>query len=154
MSVILNLSFGQISTREAMPENEPLFQAILTKQPIKKVFGASFAIKHGDQVWSGHAGNFTHDQPYFIASTTKLFTTAIVLKLRAEGKLTLDDHIAKHLDPAILARLHVFKGHDYSQEITIRHLLGHTSGLPDYFQGKGAHGQSLEKEITGGHDQH
>ena len=104
----------------------------------KKVFGASFAVKKDAVTWYGASGNLTIDHPYFIASTTKLFTTALILKLRHEGKLNLDDKVGKFIDPAILAGLHVYKGREYSQELTIRHLLAHTSGLPDYFQDKGA----------------
>jgi CubicO group peptidase (beta-lactamase class C family) len=95
----------------------------------------------------------TIDQPYFIASTTKLFTTAIILKLRSESKLNLNDKIGKYIDESILTGLHIYKGKDYSEELTIRHLLAHTSGLPDYFQGKGTDGKSLENEIIEGDDQ-
>jgi CubicO group peptidase (beta-lactamase class C family) len=95
----------------------------------------------------------TVNQPYFIASTTKLFTTAIILKLRAQGMLSLDDKISNFIEKSILSELHVYKGKDYSQELTIKHLLSHTSGLPDYFQGKGITGKSLENEITEGNDQ-
>lgn len=48
------------------------------------------------------------------------------------------------------APLLFYKGKDYSQELTIKHLLSHTSGLPDYFQGNGKSGKSLENEITEG----
>ena len=119
----------------------------------KKVFGASFAVKKDAVTWYGASGNLTIDHPYFIASTTKLFTTALILKLRHEGKLNLDDKVGKFIDPAILAGLHVYKGREYSQELTIRHLLAHTSGLPDYFQDKGANKKSLEDELMAGEDQ-
>jgi D-alanyl-D-alanine carboxypeptidase len=119
----------------------------------KKVFGTSFAFKKDTETWQGASGNLTTDRPYFIASTTKLFTTAIIMKLRAEGKLSLEDKISKYIDASILSGLHFYKGKDYSQELTIRHLLSHTSGLPDYFQDKGASGKSLENELMAGNDQ-
>lgn len=135
-------------------EKEKSFQTVLDKTvDNKKVFGTSFAFKKDTLTWQGSSGNMTMDQPYFIASTTKLFTTAIILKLRAEGKLSLDDNISKYIDKSILSRLHIYKGKDYSQELTIKHLLSHTSGLPDYFQGKETSGKSLEKEIKEGNDQ-
>jgi len=119
----------------------------------KKVYGVSFAIKRNDSTWVGASGNMTKEQPYFIASTTKLFTTAIILHLRAQGKLKLEDKISYYLDESILNGLHVYKGKEYSDELTIQHLLAHTSGLPDYFQGKGENGKSLEDELTAGNDQ-
>lgn len=135
-------------------EKEKLLQTVLDKiVDSKKVFGTSFAFKKDTLAWRGSSGNLSIDQPYFIASTTKLFTTAIILRLRAEGKLNLDDKISKYIDKSILLGLHIYKGKDYSQELTIKHLLSHTSGLPDYFQGKGTSGKSLENEITENIDQ-
>ncbi len=146
---IMQTTFGQMTS-----EKEKRFQTILDKTVDgKKVFGTSFAIKKDTLMWKGTSGNLTIGQPYFIASTTKLFTTAIILKLRAENKLSLDDKINKYIDESILTGLHIYKGKDYSEELTIKHLLSHTSGLPDYFQGKGKSGKSLENEIIEGNDQ-
>jgi CubicO group peptidase (beta-lactamase class C family) len=55
-----------------------------------------------------------------IASLTKSFTAAAILKLEQQGKLDLDDSIAVHL-PAVPV---------HSRAITLRHLLAHTSGIP------------------------
>lgn len=145
----MEVTFGQMTT-----EKDKSLQAVLDKTVDgKKVFGTSFALKKDTLIWQGASGNLPIDQPYFIASTTKLFTTAIILKLRAEGKLSLKDKISKYIDKSILSALHIYKGKDYSKELTIKHLLSHTSGLPDYFQAKGTSGKSLENEIIEGNDQ-
>jgi len=133
--------------------NETALQKVLDKTADnKKVFGTSFAIRKGDEVWNGESGNIENGQQYFIASTTKLFTTALILKLRSEEKLNLNDKISTYLDKDLLNGLHIFKGKDYSNEITIQQLLAHTSGLADYFQNKGPNGKSLEDELVGGKD--
>ncbi len=151
---VFQTTYGQVNTVNSMTEKEQSFQAILDQAVDgKRVFGVSFAVQKDSLQWSGSAGDLSKDQAYFIASTTKLFTTAIILQLRADGHLTLDDKITKFLDKSVMAGLHIYKGIDYSEEITIQHLLSHTSGLPDYFQGKGASGKSLEDEITSGMDQ-
>ncbi len=137
-----------------MTEKENSLQAVLDKTVDgKKIFGTSFAIKKGGFTWFGASGNLSDKQPYFIASTTKLFTTGIILHLKAESKLTLDDKISKYLDKSVMKGLHIYKGKSYSDEITIKHLLAHTSGLADYFQGKGTNGKSLEDDIKNGIDQ-
>ncbi|WP_297691263.1 serine hydrolase [uncultured Eudoraea sp.] len=137
-----------------MANKEESLQKVLDKRVDgRKVFGTSFAVKKDGFVWYGNSGNFSPNQSYFIASTTKLFTTAIILKLKADDKLNLDDKISKYIDDSILTGLHVYKGKEYSERITIKHLLAHTSGLPDYFQGKGANGKSLEDELVNGNDQ-
>jgi CubicO group peptidase (beta-lactamase class C family) len=81
---------------------ERLQDILNTSVDEKKIFGTSFAIKKGDFVWYGSSGNMSNDQPYFIASTTKLFTTALILHLRSEQKLSLDDTINTYLDDSIL----------------------------------------------------
>src|SRR5690606_18680730 len=120
----------------------------------KKIFGTSFAIKKDDLLWSGASGNMSKEQIYFIASTTKLFTTAIIFQLRSKGLLNLNDKISKYLDQSILKNLHIYKGKDYSSELEISHLLSHTSGLPDYFQGKSRKTNSLEDDLKSGNDQY
>ncbi|WP_426260644.1 serine hydrolase domain-containing protein [Sphingomonas sp. DC1100-1] len=62
------------------------------------------------------------DAPYQIASISKQFTAAALLLLADDGKVSMDDTVAKWL-PGI-------SGGD---KITIRQLLSHTSGLQDYW---------------------
>ena len=59
------------------------------------------------------------DQRFRIGSVTKTFTATIVFQLMEEGKLRLDSTLEEHL-PGVVPR---------GGEITIRHLLGHRSGL-------------------------
>ena len=77
---------------------------------------------------------------YFIASTTKLYVTALVMQLRAEGRLDLRAPAATYLDPALLERIHVLRGVDSSARITVEELLAHTSGIADYFEQRRADG--------------
>ena len=121
----------------------------------KKVFGVSASVEKGDGslVFIGSAGNLGDESQYFIASTTKLYITAVIMILRKQGKLSLDDRIAKYVDNQVLQNLLVFKGVDYTSEITVRQLLAHTSGLPDYFEQKKESGKSLLDELVAGKDQ-
>ena len=57
-----------------------------------------------------------------VASASKTFTTMGLLKLVDEGRLTLDDNLAKFFPE--------FKA-PFFKRITLRHVLSHTSGLPD-----------------------
>ncbi|MFD5437889.1 serine hydrolase domain-containing protein [Kitasatospora sp. NPDC127067] len=59
-------------------------------------------------------------------SNTKTFTAVVVLQLVAEGKVGLDEPVETYL-PGLL-RGDGIDGHD----ITVRQLLQHTSGLPEY----------------------
>jgi D-alanyl-D-alanine carboxypeptidase len=68
-----------------------------------------------------------------IASTTKTVTAVAVLLLVEDGVIGLDDPIGSHLPSSVTTGLLVVDGHDYGPEITVRQLLGHTGGLPDYW---------------------
>ncbi|MET9338876.1 serine hydrolase domain-containing protein [Nonomuraea sp. NPDC003804] len=61
-----------------------------------------------------------------IGSTTKAFTATVVLRLVAEGRLSLDDTVEQWL-PGLVAG----NGYD-GREITVRQLLNHTSGIFNY----------------------
>jgi CubicO group peptidase (beta-lactamase class C family) len=63
----------------------------------------------------------TVDTIIAIGSDTKQFTAAAILQLRDQGKLSLDDEITKWL-PDFDTR---------GNTVTLRHLLGHTSGVTD-----------------------
>jgi CubicO group peptidase (beta-lactamase class C family) len=55
-----------------------------------------------------------------LASVSKQFTSMVIMMLKEEGKLNYDDSLSSYIP-----------GLPY-EGITIRHLLTHTSGLPDY----------------------
>lgn len=81
----------------------------------------------------GYGGKQT-DTPILMASITKLFTSTCILILREQGRLSLDDKIAKYFEKDTLSSLHIYKGQEYSMDITLSDLLFHTSGLPDVIE--------------------
>ena len=97
--------------------------------------GISATILFADgSVWKGSAGladvaagrPVTTDTAFPVASVSKTFTSALILGLIEDGKLTLDAPVKPYLptlniDPAI----------------TVRELLDHTSGLRDFYFGAG-----------------
>ncbi|MEM6376943.1 MAG: serine hydrolase domain-containing protein, partial [Bacteroidota bacterium] len=58
-----------------------------------------------------------------IASTAKQFTALMILQLSKEGKLSLEDDVRKYF-PSLYPKV--------KEEIKIRHLINHTSGIRDY----------------------
>jgi D-alanyl-D-alanine carboxypeptidase len=64
----------------------------------------------------------TPDTAFALASISKTFTAAVVLRLVDEGRLGLDQRVAPLLPAYRLDR-----------RITVRMLLDHRSGLPDFF---------------------
>jgi CubicO group peptidase (beta-lactamase class C family) len=67
---------------------------------------------------------FTPQTRLDIGSVSKPFIATLILMLRDRGRLALDDPATKYLPEAPPA----WRG------VTVRHLLGHTSGIPDYTQ--------------------
>lgn len=72
-------------------------------------------------------GRFDADTPFPIASVTKGFTAMAILKLRDQGRVDLDGP-AEHYYPPV-ARV-AYPTRD-APKITLRHLLTHSSGLPE-----------------------
>jgi CubicO group peptidase (beta-lactamase class C family) len=64
----------------------------------------------------------TPETDFRLASLSKQFTATAIMLLVADGKLRYDDSIS-----TIIAGLPAF-----ARGVTVRHLLNHTSGLPDY----------------------
>jgi D-alanyl-D-alanine carboxypeptidase len=92
----------------------------------------------------------TVDTPYFIASVSKMYTAAMIIKLYEQGRLDLDNAISAYLPAALLEGIHVYKGRDYSQQIRVYQLVSQTSGLPDYFEDRPKGGRSLYDDLKRG----
>jgi D-alanyl-D-alanine carboxypeptidase len=69
----------------------------------------------------GGGAAVTVDAPFRVASITKLFVATVMLQLVEENRLGLDDPLARHVP-----------GYPGADRITVRQLLSHTSGVPDY----------------------
>ena len=79
----------------------------------------------------------TPDTIYNIASMSKQFAAACIMLLQQDGKLSVDDRLSKYLPELPTAR-----------KITLRNLLNHTSGLPDYLDLIGDNGLSPGKILA------
>jgi len=71
---------------------------------------------------------------FYAASIGKMTLATLTMQFVEKGYLELDDPISLYLEPNIVKNLHVLNGIDYSDDITVRHLISHRSGLQDYFE--------------------
>ncbi|MBK6911297.1 MAG: beta-lactamase family protein [bacterium] len=96
-----------------------------------------------DFSWTGSAGEadpesnetMTDNHRFRLASVTKPMTAALILRLMEEGAVELDSTAWHYLGDGVgvnFDSLHVWQGTTYGKSITVRQLLQHTSGLPDY----------------------
>jgi D-alanyl-D-alanine carboxypeptidase len=95
----------------------------------------------------GMTGNTpaNENQPYYIASVSKLFAAVLTGILVEKEKLSFEDPISSYIEPDLLSNLHVYKGIDYTPEIKIKHLLNHTSGLHDFMEDKPKRGKAMRE---------
>ncbi|MDE6056177.1 MAG: beta-lactamase family protein, partial [Lachnospiraceae bacterium] len=66
----------------------------------------------------------TLDTRFASASAGKVFVAVGILQLIEQGKIHFDDTLGKHLD---------LEWHNIDRDVTVKQLLTHTSGVPDYF---------------------
>lgn len=102
-------------------------------------------------LWTGCSGSpnnqnnevSTNETPVFISSDTKLYTATVIMKLFEMNLLSLDDTMSKYLPPNLIKGIQVYNGQNYSNQITIKELLAHTSGIAYYYTEKSRDGKSL-----------
>ena len=112
-----------------MDKNTAMEDLALTMQEKDGFNGAWLYAEKGEIISKGALGfrdpentmPITEDTIFQLASVSKTFTAAAVMLLMRQGILSRDDEITKFF-PEI----------PY-QGVTVRHLLNHTSGIPDYF---------------------
>jgi D-alanyl-D-alanine carboxypeptidase len=113
----------------------------------KHIYGFSIDVEKDGKHLSSSIGILKEKSRFFIASTTKMFVCAIIMHMQSKDLLSLSDTITKYLDQDTLHGLHIYKSVEYTQQITIKHLLSNTSGLADYFN------KELIEELTSNIDQ-
>ncbi|UCF77987.1 MAG: beta-lactamase family protein [Candidatus Eiseniibacteriota bacterium] len=128
---------------------QKVLTGLASRTPIRQ---AIIAVESGDGSfrWIGATGETGSDgtpvgeeTPFFLASIDKLFNATIAMKLSESGRLELDNAISTYLPSTLTRGLHKLGGVDYSERITVRHLLSHTSGLADWLEDYPKGGPSL-----------
>ena len=103
-------------------------------------------VQNGEIIFESYVGkaNLSHDirisdkTRFNIASNAKQFTALMVLQLSLENKLSLEDDIRKYL-PKLYPEV--------SEEIKIRQLINHSSGIRDYVELMGLKGNIWWKQM-------
>ncbi|MDT3399710.1 serine hydrolase domain-containing protein [Streptomyces sp. B1866] len=112
----------------------------------KDLPGAGATARRDGRTWHGATGAadlatgraWTPRDHFRAGSITKTFTAVVLLQLQQEGVLDLDDTVERWL-PGVV------RGHgNDGRRITLRRLLNHTSGLPNYFDDP-----ALRAQLTG-----
>jgi len=110
------------------------YQPLLDKLISQYIPGAVLLVesKHGRFIGSAGFKDLEKKQPMTTdivmpnGSAGKKLTALLVALLAEEGVINLDAPISRYLDKAILSQI------QYSDQMTLRHLLNHTSGLFEY----------------------
>ena len=103
--------------------------------------GAGYLVYKGEEIYSGGTGKANKkekidnsaDAVYHVASVTKQFTAAAILKLCEEKKMSLDDTLSKY-----------FPDYKSGADITIHNLLSMQSGIPDFTRKYDENGNEIQ----------
>src|SRR5436190_18248937 len=126
---VLTLALGQCDNLRAAGTQSETIRAMLTTLNENGQFNGSILVARNGLViyrdaFGTGAGSLTKNQPETpsnLASVSKQFTAMAVMMLAERGRIQYDDPISTYL-PRLA---------DSSVGITVRHLLTHTSGIPD-----------------------
>ncbi|MBL9090997.1 MAG: beta-lactamase family protein [Planctomycetaceae bacterium] len=142
--VVPRFAFAQAPT-ESYPPNQQLVDAVEPFVKRNELAGAVMLVADKDKVLAcdvvGHADiaerrEMTTDALFWIASQSKTLTAAAFMTLVDEGKVSLDDPVKKYLPEFADVWVAVERDDKHillerpKREITVRHVLSHTSGLP------------------------
>ena len=104
-------------------------------------YGAVYLVSKGEEIYAGGSGKAdkqndipnTPDVVYQIASITKQFTAAAILKLCGQDKMSVDDTLSMY-----------YPDYTAGAQITVHQLLSMTSGIPDYVRSYDENGYETE----------
>ncbi|MGV9414120.1 serine hydrolase domain-containing protein [Nocardia sp. NPDC003693] len=134
-AVVLTVAAGAGITAAQPGSDRPELRALLDRavaaadvpgaQLVLTEFGGDVRIESGVGDLGTGAG-FPGNAQVRIASNTKVFVAAVVLQLVGEGRIALDEPLERYMPGEVRG-----PGGD-GAVITVRDLLQHTSGIPDY----------------------
>jgi len=123
-----SISCGNSSSSKPKSTKKKIDELVSKYHEIGQFNGCLLVVENGKVIYNKAFGvaNFETGEPltidyrFRLASVTKQFTGMAIMILKEEGKLDFDDNIQKYLPDLPY------------ENVTIRNLLTHTSGLPDY----------------------
>lgn len=148
LSCLFTQLFSQVNLEEKYQKIDSIINAYLVmdgRQPVYNFLLYGENGKTGFRVHKGAGIVGRNDQPieadyqYKIASITKTLVATVILQLEEEGKLDINEKAGKYLneiDFLTFPEIHILDKVSYSDSITIKHLLTHTSGIADIFSDK------------------
>jgi len=130
------MAAGALSAQPAGQLRAQLRQYMEAQEDVNGFSGAVLVLKNGQMLLrtgvgacDREAGTPCKPQTRFrVGSITKTFTATAILMLAERRKLSLQDAVSKHLPYAPEAW----------KDVTLHHLLSHTSGIPSYTEPKPA----------------
>ncbi|HRD97550.1 MAG TPA: serine hydrolase [Rubrivivax sp.] len=132
-----SLGLMLVATPSPAAEPSPLaqrLQAVAQSYADRGLFAGAVLVARGDEILLDRGYGLASqewqqsnapDVRYLLASVSKQFTAAAVLRLVDQGRLGLDDPLHRHLPDTPLAW----------RSITVRQLMAHTSGIPNHTEG-------------------
>lgn len=122
----------QITAQQATASFDKYFQKLRARNPSRPTQVRLFSQKLGlDYTFPADSAA----RPYHVASIGKVFTAVLVQIFAERGLFSIQDPITQFITPEHLSGLFVYRNQDHASRVTIEHVLGHTSGVADYFEG-------------------
>jgi len=126
---ILFFSRGVLAESNFIQVQDSLQQVLDNNLVELELYGIQAALRAGDLYWQGESGfadsaretELKQNHIMRVGSVTKIFTAPLILKLAEEGEFDLDDRISDW-----------FPKYAQAEQITIRQLLNHSSGIYNY----------------------
>jgi CubicO group peptidase (beta-lactamase class C family) len=131
------------SSHDAASRSQAVIDGLV--QPDEPGCSAAVGVE-GEVVWEGVQGvadldqqeRITPETVFDIGSVSKQFTATAILLLAADGNLSLQDPLSRHVSglPA------------WADTVSVDQLIHHTSGIPDYFQLLTDEGHELTDQVS------
>jgi CubicO group peptidase (beta-lactamase class C family) len=143
--ILLLVLFGIVFTTQSQEKTQKIDSLLISYSKIYRFNGAALVYRKGKVILEKGYGYqdinnkvlSTSSTIFQVGSITKQFTATVILKLVEDNKLTLQDRLTKY-----------FPDYPRGNEITIAHLLSHTSGIYEYFRNPEYHITKSEKPLT------